>query len=68
MRRCTDDRCLRRTNSSASSLAASNLMVIELGHRLYFAAGSEKNIKLTTKDDFALFRAYLDMEKNSILK
>lgn len=28
-----------------------NTMMVELGERLYFAAGSDKNIKLTTKDD-----------------
>ena len=36
-----------------------NTMMAELGERLYFAAGSEKNIKLTTPDDLDLFRAYL---------
>ena len=36
-----------------------NTMMVELGERLYFAAGSEKNIKLTTPDDLELFKAYL---------
>lgn len=36
-----------------------NTMMVELGERLYFAAGSEKNIKLTTVDDLELFKAYL---------
>lgn len=36
-----------------------NTMMAELGVRLYFAAGSDKNIKLTTADDLAWFRAYL---------
>ncbi len=36
-----------------------NTMMVELGERLYFAAGSEKNIKLTTRDDLDLFKAYL---------
>lgn len=36
-----------------------NTMMVELGVRLYFAAGSDKNIKLTTPDDLALFRGYL---------
>ncbi len=40
-----------------------NTMMVELGERLYFAAGSEKNIKLTTKDDLELFKAYLDFDK-----
>lgn len=45
---------------SESSYA--NTMMVELGIRLYFAAGSEKNIKLTTKDDLDLFKAFLKSE------
>ena len=45
-----------------------NTMMVELGERLYFAAGSEKNIKLTTKDDLEMFKAYLKSEKNNWLK
>lgn len=45
-----------------------NTLMVELGECLYFAAGSEKNIKLTTKDDFELFKAYLGMGKQTILK
>jgi len=37
-----------------------NTMMVELGVRLYFAKGSDKNIKLTTEDDLALFKAYLE--------
>ena len=33
-----------------------NTMMVELGERLYFAAGSDKNIKLTTKDDLEMFK------------
>ena len=36
-----------------------NTMMVELGHRLWFAAGSDKNIKLTTPDDLELFKGYL---------
>jgi len=39
-----------------------NTMMVELGHRLWFAAGSDKNIKLTTPDDLELFRGYLARE------
>lgn len=45
-----------------------NTMMVELGERLYFANGSEKNIKITTKDDFELFKAYLKMDKDNWLK
>ena len=41
-----------------------NTMMVELGERLYFAAGSDKNIKLTTKDDLELFKAYLAMDNS----
>lgn len=56
------------TGVGIQSATYANTLMVELGHTLYFAAGSEKNIKLTTTDDFALFKAYLEMEKNSVLK
>lgn len=48
--------------------AYTNTMMVELGERLYFANGSDKNIKITTKDDLELFKAYLKMEKANWLK
>lgn len=45
-----------------------NTMMVELGERLYFASGSEKNIKLTTKDDLEMFKAYLKNDKDDWLK
>lgn len=42
-----------------------NTMMVELGERLYFAAGSDKNIKLTTKDDLEMFKAHLDAERKN---
>ncbi len=45
-----------------------NTMMVELGERLYFAAGSDKNIKLTTRDDLEMFKAYLKSEKNNGIK
>ena len=42
--------------------------MVELGVRLYFAAGSDKNIKLTTKDDLEIFKAYLNRDKSTRLK
>ena len=42
-------------------------MMVELGVRLHFAAGSDKNIKLTTPDDLEMFKAvsytHLDVYK-----
>ena len=37
--------------------AYTNTMMVELGHRLHFAAGSDKNIKLTTRGDIDIFKA-----------
>lgn len=48
--------------------AYTNTMMADLGERLYFAQGSDKNIKLTTKDDMELFKAYLKMEKDMWMK
>ena len=45
-----------------------NTMMVELGERLYFAAGSDKNIKLTTTDDLEMFKAYLKSDKDNWLK
>lgn len=45
-----------------------NTMMVDLGETLYFASGSDKNIKLTTKDDLEIFKAYLKMERDSWLK
>lgn len=45
-----------------------NTMMVELGETLHFAAGSDKNIKLTTRDDLEMFKGYLKMDKDSWLK
>lgn len=38
-------------------------MFIELGEKLYFSLGSEKNVKLTTPDDVEIFKALLISKK-----
>lgn len=48
--------------------AYTNTMMVELGETLHFAAGSDKNIKLTTKDDLEMFKGYLKMEKETWMK
>lgn len=40
-----------------------NTMMVELGVTLHFAAGSDKNIKLTTQDDLEMFKGYLTNQK-----
>lgn len=42
-----------------SGSAYANTMMADLGHALHFAAGSDKNLKLTTPGDLEIFRAYL---------
>ncbi len=45
-----------------------NTMMVELGVRLHFAKGSDKNIKLTTKDDLELFKGYMTKDEDKWLK
>ena len=45
----------------ASSYA--NTLMADVGEKLYFSEGSTKNIKITTKDDIAIFKAMIDMQK-----
>lgn len=48
--------------------AYTNTMMVELGERLFFAKGSDKNIKLTTKDDLELFKGYITKKDDEWLK
>lgn len=43
-------------------------LMIELGETVYFSAGSEKNIKLTTVEDIEIFKALLATKKDDWLK
>jgi 2-C-methyl-D-erythritol 4-phosphate cytidylyltransferase len=45
-----------------------NTMMVEHGIRLYFAKGSERNVKLTTKEDLDLFKAMLELKRDTWLK
>ena len=40
-----------------------NTMMVDLGETLHFSAGSDRNIKLTTKDNLEIFKACLRLEK-----
>lgn len=44
--------------------AYTNTMMVDLGETLYFAVGSDKNIKITTQEDLELFRALLHIKYN----
>lgn len=51
------------TNSVASCT-----LKIEMGEQVYFSAGSEKNIKLTTVEDIDIFKALLAARRSEWLK
>lgn len=45
-----------------------NTLMVDLGKTLYFASGSDKNIKITTRDDIEIFKAYVKSDKDDWLK
>jgi 2-C-methyl-D-erythritol 4-phosphate cytidylyltransferase len=51
----------------ANAISSCTLMV-ELGQTVYFSAGSEKNIKLTTPDDIEIFKSLLAVKNADWLK
>ncbi len=55
-------------NIGISGSSYTNTMMVDLGEKLYFAAGSDKNIKLTTKDNLEMFKAFLNMEPDKWIK
>lgn len=50
-----------------NSVASCTLM-IEMGEKVFFSAGSEKNIKLTTVEDIDIFKALLATKRSDWLK
>lgn len=50
-------------NIGIGNSSYTNTMMVELGETLYFASGSDRNIKLTTQDDLLIFKSMLRMEK-----
>ena len=55
-------------NIGVSNSSYTNTMMVDLGETLHFAIGSDRNIKLTTKDNLEIFKAYLKMEKDTWIK
>ncbi len=45
-----------------------NVLMAELGERLYFSKGSAKNIKLTTMEDIEIFKALYSAEREDWIK
>lgn len=50
-----------------NSVATCTLM-IELGEKVHFCAGSEKNVKITTTEDLEIFKALLSAQKDEWIK
>lgn len=50
-------------NKGISNTIACCTLMTELGRTVYFSRGSETNIKLTTPEDFEIFRALLKVKK-----
>ena len=57
-----------RENIGIHGSSYTNTMMVDLGKRLYFAAGSDRNIKITTADDLELFKAMLNIKRDGWLK
>ena len=62
-----DLHCRARKSNIFNSVASCTLM-IELGEKVYFSIGSEKNLKLTTLDDIDIFKALLLAKRTDWLK
>lgn len=58
----------RALKAGITNSVASCTLKIEMGEQVYFSAGSEKNIKLTTVDDIDIFKALLKSKRSDWLK
>ena len=58
----------RALEAGITNSVASCTLMIELGEQVYFSAGSEKNIKLTTVEDIDIFKALLMAQRSDWLK
>lgn len=58
----------RALEKGITNSVASCTLMIEMGEQVYFSAGSEKNIKLTTLDDIDIFKALLLAQRSYWLK
>ncbi len=53
----------RALDARITDSVASCTLMIEMGEQVYFSAGSEMNIKLTTIEDIAIFKALLEAKR-----
>ncbi len=58
----------RALAAGITNSVASCTLKIEMGERVYFSAGSEKNLKLTTVEDIDIFKALLLAKRSDWLK
>ena len=58
----------RALEAGVTNSVASCTLMIEMGERVFFSAGSEKNIKLTTVEDLDIFKALLAAKRSDWLK
>lgn len=58
----------RALEAGITNSVASCTLVIEMGGQVFFSAGSEKNIKLTTVEDIDIFKALLAARRADWLK
>ena len=58
----------RALETGITNSVASCTLKIEMGEQVYFSAGSEKNIKLTTVEDIDIFKALLAAKRSDWLK
>lgn len=58
----------RALEAGITNSVASCTLMIEMGEQVYFSAGSEKNIKLTTVEDIDIFKALLAAKRSDWLK
>ena len=58
----------RALKAGITNSVASCTLKVEMGEPVFFSAGSEKNIKLTTVDDIDIFKALLQAKRSDWLK
>ena len=58
----------RALEKGITNSVASVTLMIEMGEKVYFSAGSEKNIKLTTIEDIDIFKALLNVKRSDWIK
>lgn len=58
----------RALEAGITNSVASCTLMIEMGEQVHFSAGSDKNIKLTSIEDFDIFKALLAVKRSEWLK